>query len=255
MPLTSAGPPALALIACRVLDLELAGFTRGAAHIVRCETFEMGLHDRPSELRSTLAGAITRAEADPAVECVVLVYGLCGLALVDLAPRRCPIVVPRAHDCITLLLGSKERYAACMREEPGTYWYSPGWNHGQRVPGPEREATWRREYTEKYGADDAEALLEVERETFAQHSCAGYVDLGLAGNAADRDYAERCARLLGWRFQLHAGDPALLRDLVEGRWDEARFLIVKPGERIAHSPDETIVRAVPVAAPPVLVAR
>jgi len=36
-------------------------------------------------------------------------------------------VVPRAHDCITLLLGSKERYAKLFGERPGTYWYSAGW--------------------------------------------------------------------------------------------------------------------------------
>ncbi len=236
--------PAVALIACRVLESEIAALTAGSSHIVRREFLEIGLHDQPGVLRSQLCQAIARAEEDPAVQQVVLVYGLCGLALVELGPRRCPLVVPRAHDCITLFLGSKERYAAIMRDQPGTYWYSPGWNRAKRVPGPEREEKQRSEYTERFGAEEAEALLEMERSAFAQHSVAGHTDLGLPGDAEHRLYTERCAQHLGWRTQAHPGDPGLLRDLLNGPWDSERFLVVQPGERIAHAVDASIVKAV-----------
>ncbi len=247
LPTAPLQPPGVntALIACRVLEAEIEALSTGAAHIVRREFFEIGLHDQPTKLRSLLAGAIARAEDDPAVEQVALAYGLCGLALVDLAPRRCSLVVARAHDCITLFLGSKERYAAIMREEPGTYWYSPGWNKAQRVPGPEREAKLRAEYTARFGAEEAEALMEMERCAFAQHSVAGHTDLALPGDDKDRKYSERCAQSLGWRFRHHAGDATLLRDLLHGPWDSERFLVVRPGERIAHSVDAAIIKAIP----------
>ncbi len=240
-------PEPVALIACRVLEAEIALLADGAAPVVRREFFEIGLHDQPPVLHAHLAGAIERAEADPAVQRIVLVYGLCGLALVNLASRRCPVTVPRAHDCVTLYLGSKERYAAAMRAEPGTYWYSPGWSRARRVPGPEREAMLRAEYTTRFGEEDAAALLEIERESFALHTCAGCTDLGAAGDDGWRDYAGSCARALGWRFQHHTGDASLLRDLLHGPWDDERFLTLRPGERIAHSPDDRIVRAAPVA--------
>jgi hypothetical protein len=242
-------PPSIALIACRVLDNEIAAFAAGATHIVRQEFFEMGLHDHPAGLRAQLAEAIKRAEEDPAVQAIVLVYGLCGLALAELAPRRCRLVVPRAHDCLTLFLGSKERYAAWMQAEPGTYWYAPGWNRERRVPGPERDAQLRAAFTEKFGAADAEALLALDRESFAHHTCAAYVDFGLPGDAEHRRYAEGCAAALGWRFAPEQGDAQLLRDLLHGPWDSARFLVVQPGERIAFSPDAAIVKAVPIALP------
>ena len=245
MTIPTSPAPALAVIACRVLEAEIAALTLGATHIVRREFFEVGLHDQPTGLRTRLAAAIERAEDDSAVRQVALVYGLCGLALVGLAPRRCPLVVPRAHDCVTLFLGSKERYAARMRDEPGTYWYSPGWNRDRRVPGPEREAKLRAEYTAKFGAEEAEALLEMERSAFAHHTSAGYVDLGLPGDDEHRRYAEQCAISLGWRFQSNAGDATLLRDLLHGPWDNERFLMVHPGERIAHAVDAAIVKAVP----------
>lgn len=235
----------MALIACRVLESEVDALSRDAAHIVRREFFEVGLHDQPTGLRGKLTEAIARAEADPAVEAVALVYGLCGLALVDLSPRRCPLVVPRAHDCLTLFLGSKQRYAECMKRAPGLYWYSPGWNREKRVPGPDREAKLRAEYTEKFGVENAEALMEMEREAFAQHDTAAYTDLRLPGDDEHRRYAEQCAVALGWRFEYHAGDGSLLRDLLSGAWDNERFLIVQPGQKISHSADEAIIKASP----------
>ena len=237
----------IALIACRVLEEEIGILMTDPSRIAHREFFEVGLHDQPAVLRARLAEAIARAEEDPTAEAVVLVYGLCGLALVGLAPRRLPLVVPRAHDCVTLFLGSKERYAACMQAEPGAYWYTPGWNKERRVPGPERERKLRAEYAAKFGEDEVEALLEMDREAFAQHSCAAYTDLGTpAGDDSNRRYAESCAAALGWRFAHHPGDSTLLRDLLDGRWDPERFLIVRPGEQIAHSPDHAIVKAVPV---------
>lgn len=205
----------------------------------------MGLHDHPAGLRGRLAEAIAQAEADPRVEAVVLVYGLCGLALVDLKPQRCLLVVPRAHDCITLFLGSKERYAAWMQAQPGTYWYAPGWNRERRVPGPDREAHLRAQYAEKYDPDDIDALVAMDRESFAHNNHAAYVDLGLPGDGAHREYAERCADSLGWQFAPQAGDARLLHDLLHGPWDAERFLVVEPGQRIAFSPDAAIVKPVP----------
>ena len=37
------------------------------------------------------------------------------------------LVVPRAHDCITLFLGSKERYLDYFQTHPGVYFKTSGW--------------------------------------------------------------------------------------------------------------------------------
>src|SRR5512133_3659931 len=91
MPLSS--PPRLALIACRVLETELAHFLPQASHVVGTEFLDVGLHDRPGFLRTALDAALARAEDDPAVEAVALVYGVCGLGTVGLRPARCPLVI------------------------------------------------------------------------------------------------------------------------------------------------------------------
>lgn len=236
---------ATALVACRVFAAEIAALAEGAPPLAGCEYFPMGLHDQPDVLRARLAEAIGRAEDRPGVRQVVLAYGLCGRALVGLGPRRARLIIPRVHDCIGLLLGGHERHAACLAAEPGTYWYSPGWNRGRRVAGPERTAALREEYARRFGPEETEALLEMDREALAHHTCAGYTDLRLPGDDEQRRYAARCAAAMGWRLDYHPGDPRLLRDLLQGPWDEARFLTVSPGERIEQAIDRRVIRAVP----------
>ena len=238
-------PEPTAVIACRVIEEELRHLGAGLPHILAFEFFEVGLHDRPNQLRTQLQAGIARCEANPEVSVILLGYGLCGTATVGLSPRRCTLVLPRAHDCVTLFLGSKEKYAACVSREPGTYWYCPGWNRSGRSPGPDREAALRKEYSEKFGAEEADYLIETERTTLAQYTTAAYTSLGMPGDDDQRRYAERCARSLGWRFRHCPGDASLLRDLLSGPWSEDRFLVVRPGQAIAHAPDERIATVVP----------
>ncbi|MCK4514547.1 MAG: DUF1638 domain-containing protein, partial [Spirochaetaceae bacterium] len=103
---------------------------------------EQELHNRPDELRNALqaeidlieaafggAGAAAKSAApgkDDA-DAIVLAYGLCSNAICGLRSRRYPVVVPRAHDCMTLIVGSRERYQEYFDRHPGTYWYTPGW--------------------------------------------------------------------------------------------------------------------------------
>jgi len=41
------------------------------------------------------------------------------------------------------------------------------------------------------------------------------------------------------------GDPTLMRDLLWGNWDDARFQIIQPGSRLGNSADDAIMRAEP----------
>jgi hypothetical protein len=250
MHLMPGAPPRIALIACDVLQQEVEHHS-GTAPVAVTQWFEMGLHDRPDVLRGKLQAAIDELDTRADLDAIALVYGLCGLGTAGLFARRLPLVIPRAHDCITLFLGSKERYAAYQAQCPSCYWYSPGWNRTRRVPGPERLAMLRADLEEKYGADNAEFLLETEREIWSTHDTVAYVDLATANADQEAAYAKSCAEWLNWKFERLTGDPTLLRDLLQGNWhDEARFQIIPPGHCLRHSPDERIMRAEPPPADP-----
>ena len=43
------------------------------------------------------------------IEAIVLAYGLCGRGTAGLRPLRHKLVIPRAHDCITVFMGNCKR--------------------------------------------------------------------------------------------------------------------------------------------------
>jgi hypothetical protein len=233
----------IAVLACAVFEQEIALHSRGAAHIAECRFLEIALHDCPAKMRTLLQENMDAVEAREDIEAVVLAYGLCGLGTAGLRPRRHKLVIPRAHDCVTIFLGSKEAYREHQQRCPTCYYYSPGWNRSRRVPGPERTEAMRAEYLSKFDPEDAEFLMEQERTQWAQHDTVAYVELGTEDAEAEAAYARRCADWLGWKFERLRCDPALMRDLLWCNWDDRRFLIVEPGMQTAHAVDDTILRA------------
>jgi hypothetical protein len=246
-------PPQLAVIACAVLENEVRHFAQDMPHVRHVEILPQGLHNEPTRLQRELQVVVTRLESRSDIEAIALVYGLCSRGVENLRHARCPIVIARAHDCVTLYLGSKERYADYIARHPGTYWYTPGWIAAATPPGPEREAKLRREFTERFGAEEADYLLEMERQWVANYSRAAYAGLGVGETARDMDYTRHCAACLGWEFDQVAGDPALLRDLLGGPWDEERFLVVPPHHGIQLVADASVVRSVPLPPEPATV--
>jgi hypothetical protein len=237
--------PAYALLACDVFLEELAALAGEDPPWAHAEYLEMGLHDSPDKLRLTLQAAIDRIDPMPGVDAIVLAYGLCGNGLIGLRAGRCPLILPRAHDCVTILLGGAARHASVLDGNPGTYFYSPGWVRGKRVPGPDREAHIRALYAGRY-ADDPEIiddLVDADREAFAHHNRAAYVDL--TNNTTTEDYCRKCALHLGWEFIRLAGDPGMLQGLLRGDWDAARFLTIPPGHAIAPGGAADLVTATP----------
>jgi hypothetical protein len=230
------------VLACSVFEREIALLAGGAPHLVELRWFEIGLHDSPDQLRATLKEHLAAVDARDDIDAVVLAYGLCGMGTAGLRAGRHPLVITRAHDCITLFLGSKEAYADRQRRCPTCYYYTPGWNRARRVPGPDRMEKLRAEFSAKFDPDDVDFLMDAERDQWVLHDTATYIDLGTDDAAGEAAYARTCAEALSWKFEHIHGDPALLRDLLWGRWDDARFQVVEPGCQLGHVADERILR-------------
>ncbi len=232
----SSAAPRIGLIACSVFESELAAQAPNPPAALRWH--EIALHDRPDVLRQRLQESIDELDRLDGLDAIALLYGLCGRGAAGLRAGRVPLVIPRGHDCITVFLGSRERFA---RENDGTtYFYTPGWNRARRVPGPDREAWLREDLARRFDPDNVEFLLESERETWTHYHRAAFIALGTPDADAEAAYASHCAESLGWRYDRFDGDPALLRDLLAGRWDDGRFQVVPPGGTLLHAPTERI---------------
>lgn len=242
--------PRIAIIACSVLEDEVEHYARGLPHVAAVEYLPQLLHNEPLRLQRELQEAVTRCEARADTDVIALAYGLCSRGVEGLRHARCPIVIARAHDCVTLFLGSKERYADYLKNHPGTYWYTPGWIKAKAPPGPDRDAYLRKTYSEQFEPEDVEYLIEQERLWTAHYDRAAYVALGEgAGETpAQADYTRQCAACLGWKFDHVQGDASLMRDLFAGpeKWDAERFLIAPPNHGIQLTADDSVIKAVPL---------
>ena len=173
----------------------------------------------------------------------LLCYGLCSNGIVGLS-AKIPVVVPRGHDCITLLLGSKEKYQEYFNSHQGVFWYSNGWIEADDQPGKERYERKLEEYKQKYGEDNAQYLMEMEEKWIKEYNWATYIDWGLPTSDADKDYTKQCAEFLGWNYDEIKGDSSLMQKLIDGNWDQRDFLVIKPGQKIAEDINETgIIKA------------
>lgn len=101
------------------------------------------------------------------------------------------------------------------------------------------------EYVEKYGQDNADYLMEVMGAWKQNYNRAAYIEpteIRLPDYTADvREQAER----RGWKFEKLEGSIILMRDLFEGRWDEARYLVVPAGQTLTPSFDTQIIKTCP----------
>jgi hypothetical protein len=218
---------------------------------VDVELFRLGLHNEPKNLRARLQAQIDAVQGQP-YDAILLAYGLCGQATAGLAARDIPLVIPRAHDCITLFLGSRARYQEQFEQQPGTYWYaldymqrrdhtSTSLSLGSGVNSDRLQDLYQ-EYVEKYGEDNAQYLMEVMGAWQSHYNRAAYIDMGVGDGAAVEDEARHEAGRRGWMFERLTGNLTLIRRLLYGEWD-ADFLVLAPGEQIRMAYDEAIVCA------------
>ena len=235
-------------LACEALSRLVYLCAAGSPHAVDVTLFKLGLHNTPGVLRARLQGEIDAA-GEQGYEAVVLGYALCGRAAEGLKASRVPVILPRAHDCITLFLGSRQIYTEEHDRIPGTYWYAldyieRGDHSGSNfVLGSEDliQPVYE-EYVRKYGQDNADYLMEVMGAWKNNYQRAVYIDMGVGDGQAVEQRARDEAARRNWAFERRLGDLRLIRKLLCGPWDE-ELLVVQPGQSIAMSMDENILCA------------
>lgn len=249
----------LKLIACEVLARQVYYCAALSPHVVDIELVDKGLHTEPERLRAFLR---ERLDAVPEGEydAILLGYGLCSNSIAGLRATHTPLVVPRAHDCITLYLGSAERYGAEFRANPGTYWYTPDYMErggsasdtvalGVSADDADMARVYE-QYVAKYGRDNADYLMEVMGAWKAHYNRAAYITTAEMRLPDYRPHVRQVAERRGWNFAELAGSLIILRNLLEGRWDEGTFLVVPPGCAIEPSHDAQVIRCSGCDVPP-----
>ena len=235
-------------IGCAVLARECYYCAAISKNIIDLRILEQGLHDvGEDKMSSSLQREIDAIDPEK-YEAILLAYGLCNHGIRNLH-AKIPLVVPRAHDCITLLMGSKEAYMTYFHDNPGCFFRSVGWAERAHDNLSNPESTTRQmgmgtyeEYVEKYGEENAKYLMETLGDHLRNYSSLTYIDTNLPLDEKYQKEAMDIAKEKAWTFSEVKGSTRLILDLMNGTWDNSDFLVVEPGKTIQTSYDDEIIK-------------
>jgi len=235
-----------------VFNRELSYYCSQSQNNVTVTWLPQGLHDTPNILRQQLKQAIDNIQQQKdqqlfkhVPEAIVLGYGLCSNGPVGLRAGDIPIILPRTDDCIALFLGSQKRYLQAFEQYSGTYWLNNGWVETAFIPSTEMlESRWKM-YSQAYGADNADYLMEVDMEWVKNYQYCGYISSPVYKSNCYTSIAKTIAADNGWSFLELEGNTRLIERLVNGEWNEDEFLVCPPYHEIQATFDENKVCAVP----------
>lgn len=230
-PASQPSPLPVVIIACKVMQDILERLLPDG--VARQVTFmDYGLHRAPGRMASTLQPLIDAVE-EPSL--IVLGYGLCGTGLAGLQARQHTLLIPRAHDCIAILLGSRDAYTREFETEPGTYYLSKGWLESGSNPLQEYE-----EYVERYGQEDAEWIMDQQYQHYKRLVFVAHNEADLAAYRPQALAVARFCERWGMRYEEKLGTDSYVRRLVEAAADPGKagedFVIVPPGGEVRVEP-------------------
>jgi hypothetical protein len=242
----------LKLIACEIFYREMCAAAARSVNQIDLEFLPKGLHDLGSApMRERLQASVDQADG-ARYEAVLLGYALCGTGLAGLTARERPLVLPRAHDCITLFLGSKERYLEYFHSHPGVYFKTTGWiERGSELTQLNQAAIRDKmgigqsyeELAARYGEDNAKFLWEEIGNYTRHYGQYTFIEMGVEPDDRFERVAREQAAERGWKFEKVRGDMGLIQRLVDGPWEDGEFLVAPPGARVVVTYDEGIVGA------------
>jgi hypothetical protein len=231
----------LKLISCEVLYREMCAVIARSPNEIDVEFLPKGLHDiGGNSMRKRLQEAIDRTDPEQ-YEAVLLGYALCGNGTAGLEARSLPVVLPRAHDCIALLMGSRERYQNYFEKNRGVYFRSTGWlERGEdlqqetlRIVRNKTGAGYTRdELVLRYGEENGRYLFDELNAYQSAYRQLTYIVTGLEPDDRFERQARQEAACKGWQFERVDGNLSIFERLLACEWDEEDFLIVPPGWRV-----------------------
>jgi hypothetical protein len=223
-------PQPLVVIACRVFQDLLEAYLPQERR-AQITFLDYGLHRVPKNLTTTLQEQIDTVE-EPSL--ILLGYGLCGNGLNGIKARQHTLLIPRADDCIAILLGSRQAYRKQFEQEPGTYYLTKGWLESGSDPLKEY-----REYVEKYGEKDADWLMDEQYRNYKRLVFVAHRPSDLEQYRPRALEVARYCERWGMRYEEILGSDQYITRLAAAAADPVNagedFLVVPPGGEIKQA--------------------
>ncbi len=245
------------LISCEVFKDELLHCIDNTENIIDAEFIAKGIHDLSNaEMRNRIEKSIRQSEG-LGFDAILLGYGLCNTWVFGLSAQQTKIVIPKSHDCIGILMGSKQKYLDYYFKNPGTYFQSVGWlKNTENEPSIKKRSIQKlygmdvsqEELKEKYGEKHINYLNDSMNQT-KHYSKMAFIDTGTVNNTHYQIKAKDNAKNNNWNFDVLKGNVQLLQQLVNGNWPDSEFLIINPGTTVTQSMDNDLIYTTATVSP------
>lgn len=226
------------LICCEVFLREACFAISLSPHTVDPEFTEKAAHDMPNQLKELLQEKINKAEECGYYDAILLGFGLCGNGTVGLKSSKVPLIIPRAHDCCTIFLGSREKFLEYFRDNLSAEWTSAGYMERGESYTRETDTTKMlgldmeyEKYVELYGEDNAKYLWEILHPAPVSDELT-YIDTPETTHLNFIEKIKEEAQGSNKKLRILPGNTRMIHKLIMGDWDEKDFLIVMPGKEI-----------------------
>ncbi len=237
------------LLSCEIIYREVCLLAAQSRHIIDVKFLRKGLHDAGQEkMRQTIQDHISSCDKET-YNAILLGYGRCNNGIIGIKADSIPIVVPRAHDCITFFFGSRDEYEKYFSQHPGTYYRTTGWTERSDYDSDSvmhqlgLDRTYD-EYVAKYGKDNAQYIMQSMGNWENQYNYLAYIDMGLPMDTEYARLAQNEASQKKLQFKHLPGDLRLLRAMLSGKWNEHDFLVIQPGQELISEDSGQILSVV-----------
>ncbi|MHB8276181.1 MAG: DUF1638 domain-containing protein [Candidatus Humimicrobiaceae bacterium] len=232
-------------IVCDVMKNEFTRYKDEEENNLDCIFLEQHLHNTPDIMNKKLQEAID--SVGDSYDKILLGYGLCSNGVVGLQSGEHEILIPEVDDCISLFLGSKERYLEEFKKDPATYYLCRGWiEYGgdpyrgylvwtdQENKIPARWLGYKKVYGHKYDENTAKFLFIEMMKNYNQVTLIDNNDLEDVHRKYASDMVAFMSRMLEREIVLQEikGSSEFLGKLVNCKYDEDNFIRIKPGQKI-----------------------
>ncbi len=238
------------LITCEIFFREICYFASKNREILDIIFLPKGLHDLGGEkMKKILQEEIDKAN-EKDYSRIILGYALCNNGTVDLKSGKIPIIISKAHDCITIFLGSKEKYQEYFFKNPGTYFHTSGWiergePEGQYFDSQLGPKQLLEDYIKKYGEENGTYIWKTLNPEKNYNKIA-YISLDIPTSPDFQNLSKKIAQDKNWKWEEIKGNAKFIETLISGPYNKEEFLVVPPYHKIIATNDTNIIDCVKI---------
>lgn len=230
----------LKLIACEVFTREIGLCVARSPHTVDIEFTPKNAHDNSNNLRELIQKKIAEADSGN-YDAILLCIGLCGNSTAGIRAFKTKVVIPRAHDCCSIFLGSRHKFKELFENRPSTPFTSAGYmERGSSLMHEASDFAQQSglkqsydEYVDIYGEENARYLWENLHQNVEDNNREiVFIDIPELSDLGFKEKAQKWASENDKELIYYIGSIDIIKKLVNGDWNDEEFQIINAGHKI-----------------------